>query len=59
MDKKSFIRWKQRDIHEKREVRKQELLAYKAELVANAALEPMLNEVRSYLLDADFTQHAG
>lgn len=45
VDKKSFIRWKQRDIHEKRDIRKQEVAAYKAELAANDALEPMLQEV--------------
>ncbi|CAO1626117.1 unnamed protein product [Sympodiomycopsis kandeliae] len=45
VDKKSFIRWKQRDIHEKREVRKQELLAYKTELKTNQVLEPMLEPI--------------
>lgn len=45
VDKKSFIRWKQRDIHEKRDVRKQDLLNLKAEKEINDTLKPMLDEV--------------
>ena len=46
VDKKSFIRWKQRDIHEKREVRKMEYAALHKELENNEALLPKLQEVR-------------
>lgn len=45
VDKKSFIRWKQQDIHEKRELRKQELVALKAERDINETLGPMLDAV--------------
>ncbi|PWN17918.1 hypothetical protein BCV69DRAFT_285510 [Microstroma glucosiphilum] len=45
VDKKSFIKWKQRDIHEKRETRKQELAAYRTELGFNDTLEPLLKEI--------------
>lgn len=45
VDKKSFIKWKQRDIHEKRETRKQELAAYRTELGINDTLEPLLKDV--------------
>ena len=45
IDKKSFIRWKQRDIHEKREQRKAEKDAIKAEMDTNDALSPRLDEL--------------
>jgi cell division cycle protein 37 len=45
VDKKSFIRWKQRDIHEKRDLRKQDLSNLKAEREINDKLKPMLDEV--------------
>ncbi|EST08278.1 Cdc37, Hsp90 binding [Kalmanozyma brasiliensis GHG001] len=44
IDKKSFIRWKQRDIHEKREERKAEKDALRAEIDINNALAPRLDE---------------
>lgn len=45
VDKKSFVRWKQRDIHEKREVRKAELDGFKREKDLNEELAPRLDEV--------------
>lgn len=45
VDKKSFIRWKQRDIHEKRDVRKQELINLKAEREINDRLKPILDQI--------------
>lgn len=45
VDKKSFIRWKQQDIHEKREIQKQQLEALKAESKINDLLKPMLDKV--------------
>lgn len=45
IDKKSFIRWKQRDIHEKRDQRKAEKDAIKAEMDTNDALSPRLDEL--------------
>lgn len=46
VDKKSFIRWKQRDIHEKRDQRKQELASLRAERDINETLKPMLDVVQ-------------
>ncbi|TKY88122.1 hypothetical protein EX895_002832 [Sporisorium graminicola] len=45
IDKKSFIRWKQRDIHEKRDQRKAEKDALRAEIDTNSALTPRLDEL--------------
>ena len=45
IDKKSFIRWKQRDIHEKRDQRKAEKDAIRAEIDTNNALSPRLDEL--------------
>ncbi|CDR99502.1 hypothetical protein [Sporisorium scitamineum] len=45
IDKKSFIRWKQRDIHEKRDQRKAEKDALRAEIDTNNALAPRLDEL--------------
>lgn len=45
IDKKSFIRWKQRDIHEKRDQRKTEKDAIRAEIDTNNALSPRLEEL--------------
>lgn len=45
VDKKSFIRWKQRDIHEKREQRKDEIRALKVEKETNASLSPLLASI--------------
>lgn len=45
VDKKSFIRWKQQDIHQKREERKMELDGLKREKDINLTLMPMLDKV--------------
>lgn len=45
IDKKSFIRWKQRDIHEKRDQRKAEKDALRAEIDTNNALTPRLDQL--------------
>lgn len=50
VDKKSFIRWKQQDIHQKREERKAELDSLRREKDINLILEPMLNNVSASLL---------
>ncbi|KAE8264784.1 hypothetical protein A4X09_0g6861 [Tilletia walkeri] len=49
VDKKSFIRWKQRDIHEKREQRKVQQEQLQAELKTNAALRPRLLDLKEEL----------
>ncbi|KAK9448137.1 Cdc37 N terminal kinase binding-domain-containing protein [Limtongia smithiae] len=45
VDKKSFIRWKQRDIHEKREERRHEIAVLKAESEMNAVLIARLTKI--------------
>ncbi|KAI0338923.1 hypothetical protein BDW22DRAFT_1381472 [Trametopsis cervina] len=47
VDKKSLIRWKQRDIHEKREMRKHRIAQLKADIDCNAVLQPRLVEIAS------------
>ncbi|EPQ54468.1 hypothetical protein GLOTRDRAFT_93972 [Gloeophyllum trabeum ATCC 11539] len=46
VDKRSLIRWKQRDIHEKREARKQRIAHIKAEIACNEVLHPRLISIR-------------
>ncbi|WRT65135.1 uncharacterized protein IL334_002077 [Kwoniella shivajii] len=45
VDKKSMIRWKQRDIHEKREARKLQLAKLKSELELNSVLRPRIASI--------------
>lgn len=45
VDKRSFIRWKQRDIHEKREMRKIQRSHFEAEHRTNVAVAPILEEL--------------
>ncbi|KAN0062963.1 hsp90 co-chaperone Cdc37 [Thecaphora frezii] len=45
IDKKSFIRWKQQDIHQKREQRKHQIQQLKAERETNDQLQPRLEEI--------------
>lgn len=45
IDKKSFIKWKQRDIHEKRQERQLEKDALRAEISTNDSLAPRLLEL--------------
>jgi len=47
VDKKSFIRWKQRDIHEKREERKGKIAFLHSEVALNETLLPRLDELIS------------
>lgn len=50
VDKKSFIRWKQQDIHQKRQERKAELDSLCREKDINLILIPMLDEVSAFLV---------
>ncbi|GJE88379.1 hsp90 co-chaperone Cdc37 [Phanerochaete sordida] len=45
VDKKSLIRWKQRDIHEKREMRKLHIAQLQADIACNEILEPRLHQI--------------
>lgn len=48
VDKKSFIRWKQRDIHEKRDIRKLEMQHLKSESQSNILLQARLKQVSTH-----------
>ncbi|KIJ64552.1 hypothetical protein HYDPIDRAFT_90152 [Hydnomerulius pinastri MD-312] len=52
VDKRSLIRWKQRDIHEKREVRKHKIDALKAEIACNNTLQPRLKRIKERIAGA-------
>ncbi|KAI0084807.1 Cdc37 N terminal kinase binding-domain-containing protein [Irpex rosettiformis] len=45
VDKKSLIRWKQRDIHEKREMRKLRIAQLSADIACNNILQPRLAQI--------------
>ncbi|KAF8488347.1 hsp90-like protein [Gautieria morchelliformis] len=45
VDKKSLIRWKQRDIHEKREIRKHRITQLRCEIACNEVLLPRLRTI--------------
>lgn len=47
IDKRSMINWKQRDIHEQREARKQRIANYHAEVDLNNVLIPRVVELRT------------
>ena len=49
VDKRSLIRWKQRDIHEKREARKHKIEALNAEIACNNVLHPRLVRIRQHI----------
>ncbi|TFK27613.1 hypothetical protein FA15DRAFT_666285 [Coprinopsis marcescibilis] len=49
VDKKSLIRWKQRDIHEKREVRKHKIAHLEAQIACNNVLLPRIKEIADTL----------
>ncbi|KAG5353215.1 hypothetical protein C0989_009396 [Termitomyces sp. Mn162] len=51
VDKKSLIRWKQRDIHEKRELRKHTIIQLKAEIACNSVLLPRIIDIANTLAD--------
>nr|XP_018265865.1 cell division cycle protein 37 [Kwoniella dejecticola CBS 10117]OBR88023.1 cell division cycle protein 37 [Kwoniella dejecticola CBS 10117] len=46
VDKKSMIRWKQRDMHEKREARKLQIAKLKSELELNSVLRPRIESIK-------------
>lgn len=50
VDKKSLIRWKQRDIHEKREIRKEKIRHLQAQIDCNKVLLPRIKEIHSNLI---------
>lgn len=52
VDKRSLIRWKQRDIHEKREARKHKIEALNAEIACNNILHPRLINIRECIAGA-------
>ncbi|KAF9221658.1 hypothetical protein BS17DRAFT_785134 [Gyrodon lividus] len=52
VDKRSLVRWKQRDIHEKRQVRKHKIEALQAEIACNNVLEPRLKRVMERIAGA-------
>lgn len=45
VDHKSLVRWKQRDIHEKREMRKHRIAQLKADIACNDVLNPRLRGI--------------
>jgi len=47
VDKRSLIRWKQRDIHDKREARKHRIEACRAGIACNNVLAPRLDRIRA------------
>ncbi|EAU86445.1 hsp90-like protein [Coprinopsis cinerea okayama7 len=51
VDHKSLVRWKQRDIHEKREARKQKIAHLQAQIACNKVLLPRITEIAKTLAD--------
>ncbi|KAF8645171.1 hypothetical protein AX16_007998 [Volvariella volvacea WC 439] len=51
VDKRSLIRWKQRDIHEKREARKYKISHLEAQIACNKVLLPRITEISKKLND--------
>ncbi|KAF9019004.1 hsp90-like protein [Hymenopellis radicata] len=49
VDKKSLIRWKQRDIHEKREQRKAKIAHLHAQIDCNKVIQVRINEIHATL----------
>ncbi|KAF7288542.1 Hsp90 co-chaperone Cdc37g [Mycena chlorophos] len=49
VDKRSMIRWKQRDIHEKREARKYKIGQLEAQIACNNVLLPRIKEIATTL----------
>ncbi|TCD66605.1 hsp90 co-chaperone Cdc37 [Steccherinum ochraceum] len=46
VDKKSLVRWKQRDIHEKREQRRMRIAQLQADLACNDVLAPRIKQIK-------------
>jgi cell division cycle protein 37 len=59
VDKKSFIRWKQRDIHEKRAQRKQDIQDLKLSQQVNEHLLSQINEIIARLMMGGMTLDEG
>lgn len=55
VDKRSLIRWKQRDIHEKRDARRHKIDALTAEIACNSVLHPRLLRIRQRIAGAPAT----
>ncbi|KAJ6559104.1 Cdc37 N terminal kinase binding-domain-containing protein [Mycena vulgaris] len=53
VDKRSLIRWKQRDIHEKRELRKVKIDHLRAQIACNNVLYPRIQSIQAVLTSAD------
>ncbi|KAJ6585071.1 hsp90-like protein [Mycena capillaripes] len=53
VDKRSLIRWKQRDIHEKRETRKANIEHLSAQIACNKVLYPRIQSIQSSLETPD------
>ncbi|KAF9468496.1 hsp90-like protein [Collybia nuda] len=51
VDKRSLIRWKQRDIHEKREARKHHISQLRAQIDCNNVLLPRITKIAATLAD--------
>lgn len=51
MDHKSLVRWKQRDIHEKRELQKRRIVEYELIIVTNETLIPRLRTIHKEVED--------
>ena len=49
VDHKSLVRWKQRDIHEKREARKYKIAQLEAQIACNNVLLPRIKEIAAAL----------
>lgn len=55
VDKRSLIRWKQRDIHEKRDARRHKIDALTTEIACNSVLHPRLLRIRQRIAGAPAT----
>ncbi|KAJ7134710.1 Cdc37 N terminal kinase binding-domain-containing protein [Mycena epipterygia] len=53
VDKRSLIRWKQRDIHEKREQRKVKIEHFRAQIACNNVLYPRIQSIQASLTSSD------
>ncbi|KAK0487369.1 Cdc37 N terminal kinase binding-domain-containing protein [Armillaria novae-zelandiae] len=52
VDKKSLIRWKQRDIHEKREKRKHQIAFLQSQIAVNKVLLPRIEKIHVELISS-------
>ncbi|PPR00196.1 hypothetical protein CVT24_004899 [Panaeolus cyanescens] len=59
VDKKSLIRWKQRDIHEKREARKHKIAHLNAQIACNEVLLPRITEIHEKISNSDASTATG